>query len=143
MATTDSAVLRVGLAGRTMPWLNSFQVGDRLIDDEHRHLIEACNDLCRLAENGVEIRAVAEDLIGIVDEHFTSEEALFQRIDFPGEAPHAAEHETIRATMRELLLSGERSDKPQAAAIIRMMIVDHIVRHDLAFKTFVLDAAGM
>lgn len=142
---TIATVIRDGLTGRTMPWLNSFHCGDHMIDAEHRQLIEACNDLCRLTENGADRAEAADaidDLIATVNAHFASEEALFLRIDFPGESGHTREHRDISATMAELLTGGEMS-LAQAAAIVRMLVVEHIIRHDLSFKTFILDAAGM
>lgn len=129
---------------RTLPWLDSFVTGDDRIDDEHRALVDLCNNLCALADRGVtaaQARAAACELLACIEAHFASEEALFPQIRFPHHRDHLREHESIRQIVGTLLL-GKPDDFVIAAATTRVVLIEHILRHDLGFKTFVQEARG-
>lgn len=132
----------VRLSQGPMPWLTSFAIGERRIDDEHRILIAACNDLCALATLGntaARARAAATELLASIESHFASEEELFQRIRFPNHRDHISEHDAIRTIVGALLLDGT-GDFRIATATARVVLVEHIIRHDLGFKSYVQEA---
>lgn len=124
-----------------MPWLASFAIGDHRIDEEHRLLIAASNDLCVLAARGITVtraRAAAIELLAAIESHFASEEELFQRISFPHHRDHISEHDSIRNILGAMLLGG--ADFRIATATARVVLVEHIIRHDLGLKTYVQEA---
>lgn len=128
-----------------LPWLSSFDVGDHRIDGEHRAIVELANDLCALAQHQAPerlLRDAARDLIGVVEAHFESEEALFPAIDYPDYRAHIREHLSILAALNALLLADILHNPPVATATARMLLVEHILRHDLGFKTWVGAARG-
>lgn len=128
-------------ACRPVPWLESFTVGDAAIDAEHRAMIDGCNDFCRLAARGAdadEVAAVLRTLASDFAEHAASEEALFPLIRFPGGDRHAAEHRRLRERMAELVAHAPvAQDLPAQAAGLRALLVEHVLRYDLAFKTWI------
>lgn len=131
---------------RPMPWLDCFEIGDRRIDDEHRGLLAACNDLCALAANGTAwpvARTAAVTLIATVETHFASEETLFPAIRFPRTREHLREHDVIRKALVNLLAGDPAIELRVAAATARMILVEHIIRHDLGFKTFVQERGAL
>jgi hemerythrin len=128
-----------------LPWLPSFAVGDARIDAEHRELIVTANDLCALAgchNDHRVIRGAARELIAVTEAHFASEEKLFPAIGFTGMLSHIREHLAIQQSLGSLLLDGDLPDLIIAAATARLLLVEHIVRHDLGFKTWVQVAQG-
>lgn len=131
---------------RPMPWLDCFRIDDSYIDDQHRALLESCNTLCALASRGAEwpqAATMAGELMAIVETHFASEEALFPVIRFPRQNEHRREHDAIRKTLSGLLGGEAMVDLRISAATARMILVEHIIRHDLGFKTFVQEARGI
>lgn len=121
-------------------WLASFDVGDSRIDGEHRALIELANDLCALAATEAPakvLRGAARELIAVVEAHFESEEGLFPTIAFPEQRAHVREHISILAALNVLLLRDGPLPATVAAVTARLLLIEHIVRHDLEFKTWV------
>jgi hemerythrin-like metal-binding protein len=130
---------------RPMPWLDCFDIGDNRIDREHRALLDTCNALCATAARGTDpahAATIAGDLMAIVDVHFRSEEALFPIIRFPRQHEHCREHESIRKLLPTLLGRDALIDLRASAATARMILIEHIIRHDLSFKTFVQEMHG-
>lgn len=145
--TIKSGAVNAEWAERAVPWLDCFTIGEQAIDDEHRHLITCCNALCALAAAGADCVA-ARDLIAAlttaVNAHFASEEALFPRIAFPDPHGHRREHQAIRRALAGLLDHADgNTDFRAAVATVRLILVEHIIRHDLALKTFVEEARGL
>lgn len=130
----------------TLPWLASFDVGDNRIDGEHRALIDCANDLCALAGTRPPahlLRAAARELIALVEAHFESEETLFPAIGYTERQSHVREHLAIRDGLHRLLLGEAKMAPPEAAATVRLMLVEHLLRHDLGFKTWVQVTQGV
>lgn len=124
----------------SLPWLASFDIGDARIDGEHRALIEVANDLCALAVTkppAKVLRGSARELIAVVEAHFESEESLLPTIAFPEQRAHVREHISVLAALNVLLLRDGPATPEVAAATARLLLMDHIVRHDLGFKTWV------
>lgn len=121
-------------------WRTAFDVGDARVDGEHRALIEVANELCALAATEPPLkvlRGAARELIAVVEAHFESEEGLFPAISFPGQRAHVREHISILAALNVLLLRDGAASPAVAAATARLLLLEHIVRHDLGFKTCV------
>lgn len=126
------------------PWLASFELGDPRIDGEHRALMDCANDLCLLARAmppPETLRRAGRELIALVEVHFESEEALFPLIGYTRRQAHVREHLLLMDTLRTLVLKDQDRDPSLAAATIRLLLLDHILRHDLECKTWV-DEAG-
>lgn len=140
---TNTASALVNVAA--VPWLASFTVGHDLIDEEHRRLIELFNEFCAMAAAKpglVRLRHTARALIATLEDHFSSEEALFPLIGYRYCLSHVREHLVVGNSLTSLLLTDTGMEPAVAAATARMVVVEHILRHDLAFKTWVQHAAG-
>lgn len=128
-----------------LPWLDSFDVGDARIDGEHRALLEVASDLCALAATTAPakvVRGMARELIAVVEAHFESEEGLFPTIAFPEQRAHVREHISILAALNVLLLRDGPAAPDVAAATARLLLVEHMIRHDLGFKSWVEMSRG-
>lgn len=129
----------------SVPWLESFSIGHDRLDDEHRGLIRSFNEFCALAANQrhmTELRPEAHGLIAKVEGHFANEEAIFPLIGYRRRLTHMREHLTVGNSLHSLLLEDTGLEPAAAAAAGRLVVVEHIIRHDLEVKTWVLHAAG-
>lgn len=128
-----------------LPWLASFDVGDDRIDGEHRALMACANDLCLLARAQPPrdtLRRAGRELIALVEVHFESEEALFPLIGYTRRQAHVREHLVLLDSLRALILKDRTLEPPLVAATVRLLLLEHILRHDLDFKTWVEEARG-
>ncbi|MBC7951450.1 MAG: hemerythrin family protein [Rhodospirillaceae bacterium] len=138
---TTNTVTSIG----SVPWLESFSIGHDSIDDEHRDLIQSFNEFCvRAAEDPHDtgLRPAAHGLIAKVEAHFASEEAIFPLIGYRRRLTHMREHLAVGNSLHSLLLNDTHMAPVDAAVAGRLILVEHILRHDLAVKTWVLHAAG-
>jgi hemerythrin-like metal-binding protein len=126
-----------------LPWLPSFAVGHDLLDEEHQDILTSCNHLCALAgHDAPALHLAAHGLIAKLESHFASEEALFPLINYDRYLPHIREHMAVIATLKDLL-DGSDTDMTAAVHTCRRIVVEHILRHDLQFKTWILHARGL
>lgn len=132
-------------SAHSLPWLASFDVGDDRLDGEHRALIECANELCALATTTVSpivLRRAGRELITLAEVHFESEEAMFPLIGYHDRQNHVREHLGILAGMDSLMRDTVESNPPLAAATARLLLIEHIIRHDLGIKTWIEAARG-
>lgn len=135
------------LIGRPLPWSESFAVGDERMDREHRDLLKVANEVCQLMVRGggiVQARAGICELVAAMEAHFLSEEALFPTIGYPQAAEHRQTHEDFRLKLGEMLSRTHSSSHlAHCAEAMRVALVEHLVREDLGYKTYVLRRAGL
>lgn len=130
-------------ADRTVPWLNSFTVGDPRIDGEHRALIEVANDLCvqaTLARPTGILQDAAREMLAVIEAHFEGEERAFAGIGYPAQQTHVREHLSVLSTLSDLLLGDSPVSAMVATATARLVLIEHILRHDLGVKTWLEEA---
>lgn len=96
-----------------MTWNNKFSVGVETLDNQHRALVNALNQLHAAAMRG-KASEVAGPLIrqigSIAHEHFAAEARLMESIRFPGLAAHRAKHAELSVKFRELVARHEKGD---------------------------------
>lgn len=124
----------------SLPWFPSFDVGDPRIDGEHRALVECANELCSQASASVPtalLRRAGRELIVLAEVHFESEEALFPLIGYDDRQTHVRQHLGILAGLESLMLHPIADTPSLAAATARLLLVEHIIRHDQEFKCWI------
>jgi hemerythrin-like metal-binding protein len=75
-------------------WSDKLSVDIDLIDDQHKILIQLINDTSRLIveKNDSKVQEVLNELRLYTDTHFTEEEELFKKSDYPYIDKHLEEH---------------------------------------------------
>lgn len=130
---------------RPVPWLAAFGIDDGQIDAEHRDIIALYNDICidtaGSALRGLE-RVMQEDAIGRLTLHFDTEERIFEQIDFRDAVSHRREHNRIRKRLAPLAFDLDALSFTRLLLNLRTGLVEHIIRHDLGFKSPLLAFAG-
>ena len=78
-------------------WQNSYSVGMRLVDEQHMELIKLTNKLFTSCMAGKEkskaaFLAIIPSAVDYVGYHFSTEEKIMERVNYPGFAVHKQEH---------------------------------------------------
>jgi hemerythrin len=86
-------------------WNDSLATGQPQIDDQHKKLFDAVNDLIKTAEAGkaeADIKKSLDFLTDYTIKHFFDEQALQQKYQYPDYQNHVKYHEEFKATVRDL-----------------------------------------
>ncbi|MDR2182333.1 MAG: bacteriohemerythrin, partial [Treponema sp.] len=92
------------MASELVHWSPTFSVGLKLIDDQHKELLNLTNDLFNhCVGNEEEERAyfqkVIQDAVKYVKVHFATEEKIMLKTKFEGYRDHKREHDTFVLTV--------------------------------------------
>ena len=139
-----------GKSARSIPWSEVLETGVAEIDDDHRSLIEDCNALTTLMDEGgiwASVVGAARNLAAKCADHFRAEETLLERTGFSRHEHHKAQHRRIEQQFDELLafldsVDGSQPEHRNAARSIRNTLVDILFRHDLDYKSHLQNVAG-
>jgi hemerythrin len=86
-------------------WDKSLEVGNQIIDDQHRQLIDALNNLLRVhAEKGSndELKKSLNFLNDYTIKHFFEEEQLQKKYGYPDYESHKKLHDGLKRVVRDL-----------------------------------------
>ncbi|MCL2092956.1 MAG: bacteriohemerythrin [Treponema sp.] len=128
-------------------WQNSYSVGIRLVDEQHKELIRLTNRLFAncLADREqsrkvfVEIIREAVDYVGY---HFSTEEKLMERVNYPEYAEHKAQHvDFVREvyTRVEEFSAGKLRTPLTFVYFLRDWVLHHIAVCDKKMGQYLLD----
>ena len=130
------------------PWSTDYSVGIRLIDNDHKDLVDTVNDLydaiqARRADEAV-ARALAM-LSTYVQEHFAREEKLMADYGYPGLAAHKALHNALRRRVHAIRMvhasDPQRLESAKLLAFLRDWLVHHILESDLDYVPYLTGEA--
>lgn len=125
-------------------WNDNLEIGSKLIDDQHRMLVQKLNDMSNAVEMNrgtKEISKTLDFLIQYTDFHFTTEEKHMEATNFPGLDTQKKEHEKFKGTLADLEedFTDEGATKRLADSIDTFLVnwlINHIKGKDLAFGAF-------
>lgn len=144
-----------------LPWNDSFAIGHRLLDDEHRRLIELINELCAglsAAWTSRQLDPILAALSRKAEEHIGSENAILRDIKAAAEGPrvktlfkpgyvkavqdaevdkHIVEHVAMLRRLADITdVSRPRHPmtNPRVCADMKAWFVNHAVTHDGKIK---------
>jgi hemerythrin len=141
----------VNAASPGLAWSEALSVGDALIDGEHRVFLDLVNAITQAVEN----KSPRDEILRLLDRflkeaaaHFQHEEELLEGRGWPGLAQHRKAHQgALTAFGREALaLSALADGSPEwfeRVLTIKTILVDHLLKQDMQFKSFLLDCKGL
>ena len=97
----------------TIHWSSRYETGIPAIDQEHRRLFEAMNELIAAFRRGdprPEVRKVVDLLVNYTMEHLQTEEDWMRDHSFPGLEAHRLEHEAMKTTVLGLVQQFEAGE---------------------------------
>ncbi len=129
-------------------WNSRYHTGIQLIDEQHKELFSAVNQLRRAVQDGADRGAIGgllERLLESSARHFSTEEAYMAEHRYPDLAQHVAEHVAMLASLKELQVKFLESHHTMALMVPTFMegwFKHHISDGDFGFVTF-LKARGV
>ena len=86
-------------------WNERFEVGIKIIDEQHKGLVDIMNELCNSLDKGTEkdvIEEVLKELNDFAVSHFGTEEKYFREFNYEKTKEHVAEHNKFREKIKSL-----------------------------------------
>jgi len=148
LQSTASAGEKVETNLRSAPikWLDSLAIDHPDIDADHREILAYFNDIFWPDGRafGEHIQVSCRGLRECLGNHFRREENLLRDIQYPGLDTHAEHHRILYQRMDELFgqcAAACIEAKPEGCfSELYDLVMDHVVRHDLEFKSFVQES---
>jgi hemerythrin len=96
-----------------MTWESKYSVGVETLDNQHKAMMNALNEL-----HAASMRGKAQEIAGpllkqiasIARVHFSAEERLMESIRFPGLATHHGKHQELVEKLAEFVARHEKGD---------------------------------
>jgi len=125
-------------------WSESYSIGIKTIDDQHKELLNIVNDLfSHSSGNEMEellyFKEVIHQAVQYVKDHFQSEEKLLLKTKYPGYAEHKKAHDTFTLTVvtsAKDYQSGKRLVLEKFAYFLRDWILSHIAVMDTDYAAY-------
>jgi len=125
-------------------WEDKYSVSIKMIDDQHKRLIEFTNKLFDACQHGTEaadeeFRTTIKDAVNYVRVHFADEEALLGKYQYPGLAMHKQQHRNFVMKVIEQVTLYEQKQKFVPNNFVRFLrdwLLEHIAITDHEYKDF-------
>ena len=119
-------------------WSSTFSVGVKVIDDQHKGLLNLVNDLFNhvVGDDDAErayFKDVIQQAVDYVKVHFTTEEKIMTGTNFPGYADHKKAHDVFVLTVIEKVRDyemGRRLTLVEFTKFLKEWILTHIAIMD-------------
>jgi hemerythrin len=125
-----------------MPWTDELLTGIAKVDEQHKWLVDATNQLhAEICKPDADRAVAGQILVGLVDytfKHFAMEEKLFESLDYPDTDAHFEQHNMFTDNVTTLLMrhnSGE-TVSVEALDLLKNWLVEHIMKTDKAYVPF-------
>lgn len=125
------------------PWSKDYSVGIRLIDNDHKALVEAINNLheaIQMDDPDREVDVALSFLARYVREHFQREEQLMADYGYPDLLPHKATHRklarTVHAIRKVHAQHPGQFDYDKLMGFLRDWLLHHIVGSDMKYVPY-------
>jgi hemerythrin len=126
-------------------WNEKYSTGIQLLDDQHKELFKLTNELfnnCRagIQSAGSAFRKTVHSLVDYVKYHFTAEEKMFEKINYPMAADHKRQHESFVKQVLEAVKNFEEGEDivpVNFANFLKDWIVTHIAVQDRQYAGFI------
>jgi len=128
-------------------WQNSYSVKLKLVDEQHMHLINLTNKLFAACMAGKEKTKTVffetiREAVDYVGYHFSTEEKLMQRVNYPEFAKHKQEHlDFVREVLGKLeeYTTGNKLFAPLSFVyFLRDWILHHVAVSDRKMGDYIL-----
>ena len=125
-----------------MKWYKKYELGIKVIDDHHKHLLSLLNKVFDEFTSGVSQEAlcvVLDQLIDYTKYHFATEEHWMLVHEYPGLAKHREEHEIFTnrvVAIQNKFHNGETNLFPEVLQFLQNWLSYHILKTDAEYGRF-------
>lgn len=129
-------------------WHDDYSVKIELIDDQHKAMIRAMNDLYEViiaGKNKQELTGSMGSLIEVTETHFKTEEELIISHSYPEHEVHKAAHDSLLEQIRELQESFIRGEMKLTVDVLDFLfdwLMHHIQEVDKSYMAY-LNSRGV
>ena len=127
-------------------WSNAFSVGVKVIDDQHKGLLDLVNDMFnhvvgdKQAEEDY-FKQVIQKAVEYVKVHFSTEEKIMTHTNFPGYVEHKKAHDAFVLTVVEKIRDFESGKNTEFTLLeftqfLKEWILTHIAIMDKGYFTY-------
>ena len=126
-------------------WNPSFSVGVKLLDEQHKRIVDMYNLLISDSEATVRSETISDlldRLTKYATEHFRTEEQLLEEYGYPDLARQKAEHKAYRIKIVAFCQSTaihEESVPAELLNFIRDWWINHILNTDMKYRSFLME----
>ena len=126
----------------SIKWTDSFSVGVREMDNQHKKLVGMINRLIEEQHTLTEPATIAELLTEMTDyarEHFRAEEFLMAEYGYENKDRQAESHETFIAKTVELMSATNVGPNLLSKVLLEFLkswLVSHILNEDMQYRSF-------
>ena len=131
------------------PWSDDYLVHVRVIDNDHKDLVQIVNNLHESIKTGssrAEIGRIIAGLATYVSEHFEREEGLMAQYDYPGMAEHKRMHRRLARTVHAIRYLFKENpaqiDPGKLLKFLRNWLVHHILGEDVSYVPYLHGTAS-
>jgi len=123
-------------------WRSKMSVGNPMIDNDHKHLIDLINDYeSAVGAKDIDLlRTTFDGLLRYTKSHFNREETLMQAIHFKHFQEHRSAHEKLVVDLHRFHEGLLDSDKPVSLKAVSQFLHDWLINHvldeDMKMKPF-------
>ncbi len=127
-------------------WNDEFSIGIKSIDEQHKELVSIINTLYDALTGGKAsdvMDTIFNDLFDYSERHFTYEEELFKRYDYPDTENHKEEHAELKHQLIKLKNKLYSNDNFMCEVLILKFLEDwlinHILKTDKKFSPYLIE----
>jgi hemerythrin len=125
-------------------WSSTFSVGIKLIDDQHKGLLDMVNDMFNhvygsMAEEEAYSTEIIQKAVSYVKVHFSTEEKIMKHTNFPGYLEHKKAHDTFILTVVDYIKGFDTDKKFVLSDFTRFLkewVLTHIAIMDKQYFTY-------
>lgn len=127
---------------KKIEWSDEFSVGVEELDQQHRHLVTLINKL--IDNQGASISSeitprVLGGLLNYVQQHFSLEEELMAKHDFPGLEDHRKHHMAFTEALISIVDNPEDTPAEELLIYLDEWLRSHILHDDQDFREFFIE----
>jgi hemerythrin len=125
-------------------WSDTYSMGIKLIDDQHKGLLDFVNDLLNHStgnekEERIYFKKVIQQAVQYIQVHFATEEKMMLATKFPGYKEHKRTHDEFTLTVvqsAEDFKSGKKRVLSKFACFLRDWVLTHIAVMDVQYAAY-------
>ena len=128
-------------------WDENFSTGIELVDKQHKELVDLTNHLFKACiagedETALVFKDTMSQMVEYVRIHFTAEQELMKRVNYPGYDQHKMQHDQM---IRKIILAATDYDSGKKFApnlfvrTLKDWVFGHIAYYDKSYADYVAD----